>query len=515
MNLSLFFRKHLLNCVFLLLSAIIMIAFLFLSRYALPTTDDFADMMFGFQKLNATGNVYRSVYQTSRDIYFGQQGTFFSCFSLFFLLIKTGTNLIRYQMIIAALMLFFFASIGYLVYTIAKHYQLTHIWGIFLFTALWVAMDYVPCGDSMLYIVGACVYTLPLSFGFLSIAFYLKTMYAQQHTALLFWTILSSGCAFLCSGGVLMAAGMINIVMVLMFLSRWITTRRFPLRGLIPFLFAFGSALINTLAPGNFARYMNAYGTRPSIRHGILQTFVITSQQFLQLFKHTYLLIALIIIAVTLLCMRQEISKEHFQLHPMLVLLAGYVACYVVMFPSVLGYSLAISQRVEDRIKFTFAWVAMLAIVFGWSYLMCWIRIHILPRLKVENIPISLGIITLFVALVLNPIYIRITRVDTHPTLTTIYKEYHSGALEQYYAAYHLMLLGAEAAETSSHYVVTYEIPMSALFMNHPISADNTWWVNTSMAAVYQLSAFTYGPDHPFTEEDALEAGYTIEQLLP
>lgn len=498
-----------------MLSCGIIATFLGLSRFALPRTDDFADMMYGFQSLFTTGNVYRSAFEVSRDIYFHQQGTFFSCYAIFFLLMKTGTNLLRYQIVIALFMLFFFASVLVLIYTVTKQFHMNSMWGIFLFAILWIALDFAGPGDSMLYLVGACVYILPISFGFLATACYLKVFDAMELRQRILWTVASSVCAFLCSGGVLMAAGMINIVMVLLLLSRWIVNRKFPVQGILPFLAALASALLNALAPGNFTRYTNAYGSRPSITQGVIHTFSVTAQQFLHLFRHTYLLIALVLIAIAILCMHQELLAERFRIHPILVLIGCFVSCYVVMFPSVLGYALTTALPVENRILFTFAWVATPSIIFAWSYLLCWIRVHILPELQIEVLPVTLGGVALFVALVLNLLYVPAMRVNSAPTLTAIYKEYRSGALQQHYAAYHLLLLGAEAAEQESHYVVTYEIPPSSLFMDHHLSADNTWWVNTTLAAVYQLGAFTYGPDHPFTEEDALAAGYTIEQLLP
>ena len=101
------------------------------------------------------------------------------------------------------------------------------------------------------------------------------------------------------------------------------------------------------------------------------------------------------------------------------------------------------------------------------------------------------------------------------PTLTTVYREYRSGNLANYYASYHLALLGAEAQPVSGLYYIFYEIPETKLFMGNSMSADPEWWVNRTAAAVYQLALFDYCPEHPFTEQDALDMGCTMESLLP
>jgi len=444
-----------------------------------------------------------------------QQGTFFSAGCSLLLLVKTGVNLHRYQLLVTLLTTFFFLSFLFLIYNLSKLFHTQDIWGLIAFITMWVAADFVPPSEGFLYLVGACVYALPLSLGFLASAFYLRLMNADTNFAKALYIILSAGCAIACSGGVLIAAAMINIFMVCIFLLKWAATRKLPIRGILPFLCAFGSALMNTIAPGNYVRFHSEVASHMNLVSSVINTFLICLQQIYHLFTHTYLLIGLTLIALFVCIIPTEKTASDFRIHPLFVIFSTVVCCYIVLFPSVLGYQLQLGTPIEQRILFAFSWISSLCIVFAWTYTLLWVKVNKFNENTSREGAITLSAIALFVALVLNLLYVPAMRMDSRPTLTTIFQEYRSGALQQHYAAYHLLLLGAEAAEQGSHYVVTYEIPPSPLFMDHHLSADNTWWVNTTLAAVYQLGAFTYGPDHPFTEEDALAAGYTIEQLLP
>ncbi len=504
------------NYIFLALSFAIVVAFLSLSRYALPKTDDFADMMYGYQSLEQTGNIYKTSWNITQQMYTNQQGTYSSVYALIFLLVKTGTNLIRYQKIIAVLAGLLFVSYLYLLLTIAKHFHFDSVWGVFLFSALWVAVDLIGPGEGMLYIVGSCVYALPMALGFLATAFYLNLMESKKMLPMILWTILSMGCAILGAGGVLMVSAMINIFMVWIFLSRWILDRKFPIRGILPFWAAFGGALANALAPGNFNRYSSATGEKPDYLASVLNTFGVNNEQLWHLFSHTYFLVACLLIAVFVLLTKTKLTKEDYRIHPIVMAVACYISCYIVIFPTVLGYQLSVGERVEERIILAFAWIAAINVFLTWTYLLFWLKARFLAGFQVKVLGTAVAAVVLALGIGLNVMYLPLARPEeTTPTLTTIYNEYTTGALDNYYAAYHLALLGADAMDVSGQYYIFYEFPESKLFMNSSMSSDPQWWVNYTAGAVYQLALFAYCPDHPFSEADVIEAGYTMEQLLP
>ncbi len=512
-----FFRKHLANLIFFVLSLGIFITFLNLARYALPKTDDFAYMMYGYQDMERGSNVFTSSWNIMKQFYMGQQGNFTSVLSAVFLLIKTGTNLGRYQLITAGFVVLSFLSYMWLMRVVAKHFHFEHVWGVFLFAALWVGVDVIGAGEPILYIVGACVYIFPLALGFLSTICFIKLMETDRAWAMVLFGIMSAGLAFFAAGGVLMVAAMINIFMVWIICYERFMHGRFPFRGLLPCLFAFAGALMNALAPGNFTRYTSGTGdSAPDYLGSIVNTLIITCEHLLHVFTRTYFLVALVLVTVAVVFTQVSASREQFRVHPLVIVIANFISCYLVVFPTVLGYHLMPGDFVEERIQFTFAWIGAMLVFMTWIYTLMWVKARHegTPEFRGKAVAISAAV--LVVCVIANILYVPAMRPEgTTPTLTTIYNEVSSGALENYYAANSLALRGAVDTGVGNRYYIFYEIPETKLFMGNSFSSDDQWWVNRTAAAIYRLAIFAYCPEHPFSEQDALDAGYTIEQLLP
>ncbi|MBE5907685.1 MAG: hypothetical protein E7278_02475 [Lachnospiraceae bacterium] len=505
------------NLLFLVLCCAIFASFVFLARYALPKTDDFANMMYGFNRLNITGNIYKSCWQLTREMYMQQQGTFTSSFFATFLLVKCGTNLIRFRRIIMIFVVLLFLAYLLLLHSIAKHFHFHQIWGVFLFCVLWVAVDFAGPGEALLYLSGACVYAFPLTLGFLATVCYLKLMESKHMLPIILYTLVSAGLAFFSAGGVLMVAAMINIFMVWILLYNSYRSRKFLLRGIIPFLGAFGGALLNALAPGNFVRYTASIGdAKPDYLRSIVNTFIITGKHLLHLMLHTYFPVALVLISLFVLFLKNEGTTEQFRLHPLVVLIANYITCYLTVFPTVMGYHLAPGDSAQERMLFAFGWIASVVLMFTWVYFLLWLKVRGYYTLSLHPGNAGIAAVLLVIITIANSFSIPHFRRDgSAPTLTTMYKEYTSGSLDNYYAAYHLALLQADALDVNGQLFIFYEFPETKLFMESSMSAHTDWWVNQTAAAVYQLSLWDYCPDHAFTEEDALQSGYTIQQLLP
>lgn len=510
-------RNTIWNTLFLCLSLGILAAFLNLARYALPKTDDFSLIMYGFNNLEAYGNIIRSTLHLVKDMYLQQQGTFTSSLAADFLLVKIGTNLHRYQLVTAVFVVLAFFSYMVLLRKLATHFHFQPIWGVFLFCTLWVAVDLIGPGEPMLYIVGACVYCFPLSLGFLATTCYLNLMETEHKGSMLLWGILSAGFGFFSAGGVLMVAAMVNSFFVWIILLEWFRNKKIPFRGMIPFLFTFGGALINALAPGNFTRYEASTGSASlDIGRSILHTLVITFQYLFQLGTRTYFLVAILLLTTFVILVPTDASKEHFRMNPIFLVIASYSCCYLATFPTVLGYHLTPGDQPQDRMLFTFSWIASMLVFLTWAYLLMWLKVRYFQEQQWSKASFAIAGVALLGAACINLWYLPKFRPEgTAPTLTSIYQEMRDGYLDNYYAAYHLALLGADSAPQGSAYYIFYEFPETRLFMESSMSAYPDWWVNRAAAATYQLGLFDYCPDHPFSEQDVLDAGYTMEQLLP
>ena len=316
-----------------------------------------------------------------------------------------------------------------------------------------------------------------------------------------------------------MVSAMTNMLIVLLFIYEWYRSRKFPLIGIFPFLAAFSGALINALAPGNFNRFQNANGGADSsldILDGIVQTFFVTNQELLHIITQTYFLVALIVIALLVLFSKKELEEEDYRVHPILVCIGGYLLSYIVMFPSALGYQLIPGMHIEERIVFTFSWAAALGLFIAWTHFIFWIKSRHIIEWYRNKVLIAFGCLLLVIGIIANYCYLPITRVDTaKPTISQIVEEVSSGSINDYYVACSMALLRAEATQPDHPFYVGYILPGSKLFQGSALSSDPTWWVNSSIAQVYQVGLFAYCPDHDFTEQDVIDAGANYQELLP
>ena len=519
MKISSYMKENWLNWGFAILTIAIAITYVWLSRYALPKTDDFANLWKGMFYFHETGDASASALGAMIEGYLKQQGTFFSGFTATFLLLKVGTDLVRFRHIVMAFVVFFFVAMCFSLRILAKYFRFEPIWGLFLFSYIWIALDRIGPGESLMFITGIAVYGLPIALCFLSISFYALLMETDTKWMRLCYSILSAGCAFCSCGGVLMVAAMTNMLMVIFVIHRWYSQHRFPLRGIIPFFCAFVSALVNALAPGNFNRYSNAAGdaaARPHIKAAIWNTFGVANEQLLRMLTSTYLLIALALIALLVLFSRKEINDRDYRIHPFFFFIGSYALTYIVMFPSVLGYDMVPHGYIQERTVFTFSQAATLGIILTWTYLMFWIKTNYELTWASARNPLIAGLVLVVVCTFANLYYVPIARQDeAKPTLTEIYIEHRSGSLKQYYMANHLVFWGTTYTRKDSICRIEYEVPDSNLFAFHNLSSDTGWWVNYTIASIYEIPFFAYVPDHEFGEEDVAVYGIRSEDLLP
>lgn len=512
-------REQVRNWLFFALTVLIGAAFVYVARYALPKTDDFGNLAQGIGRFKETGSATMATLRTVLYGYNNQQGTFFSCFVATFLLLKVGIDAVKFRYVVMAFVVFFFVALAFALYIIARYFRVNSIWGVFLFAFVWTAMDCVGPGESLMFITGIAVYGFPIALSFLSIAFYALLLEAKQTWKMILFGLISAGCAFLACGGVLMVAAMTNMLMVLFAIHSWYRKRQFPVRGIVPFLFAFGSALANALAPGNFVRYQNAAGdgaAKPDFVGALLNTFGVTNEQFGRVFSATYVFIALVLIALVVLFSKRELDDKEFRVNPLFFFVGSYFLAYIVMFPSVLGYDMVAGGYIQERTVFAFTQAATFGIIVSWTYLMFWWKANYNLQWVTSKAALALGCLLLVVSIVVNVCYVPIARgKNSKPTLTEIYEEATSGALDEYYAQYRLVFWTAISTKQNGRCNIQYEIEESKLFTENSFSSDPNWWVCYAIAQVYELEIFAYIPGHEFSPEDYEPINVTMDDLRP
>lgn len=513
-----YFKKNGIHLLFLFFAIIVAALFVSVSRYALPKTDDFSNLWYGVTYFNQGNSASGAAWKAMVNGYLGQQGTFFSGFTATFLLLKVGTDIVKFRHVVMAFVCFFFASYIFSLRILAKHFRFDAIWGAFLFGTLLTAVDHIGPGESLMFITGIAVYGLPIALSLLSVAFYTLVMDSTKTWQLVLFTIASALCAFPSCGGVLMVAAMTNMLMVLVFIHQWYTSRRFPLRGIIPFLFAFGSALTNALAPGNFVRYQNQAGeaaAKPHLGQALVNSFGISAEQILSILSSTYALILLVVIALLILFSKQEL-EDHYRIHPLFFFLAAYALYYIVIFPSALGYDMVPHGYIQERTVFTFTQAATVGLFIAWTYLWLWIKAHKHLTLELSKRHLINAFIVLVVCVAANIIYVPMVRGgETNPTVTQIYKEFSSQSIKEYYAARYLGYLVAMNTREDTAFYMTYELPESKLFPDDSLSSDPTWWVNRTMSYIYKVPLYAYTPSHTFGKSDLEQYNTTLRELQP
>lgn len=519
MHLEMKNRRIVLNALFFILAVVIASTFVYLARYALPKTDDFPNLFYGMQEFEQTGDASAAAYQEMIIGYNNRQGTFFSGFIATFLLLKIGSDFYKFRCVVMLLTALFFVGYTFMVLTAARYFRLKNIWGALLLGVLWIAMDRVGPGETLMFLTGLAVYGIPLTLCFIGVACYMLLLESKRIIPMIVLSLATMLSAFLAGGGVLMVAALTNILMVLLFIHRWFVRRRFPVRGILPFLCAFGSALANALAPGNFMRYQAEAGTEgaiPNIGSTLVNSLGVTLEQIGKLFSHTYILVALAVIAVLILLNKQELDDKEYRVNPLFFFVGAFVTVYIVVFPAALGYDMVPHGYIQDRTVFTIAQAATIGIFIAWTYLWCWIKAHSVIAWSNYTVSCVISVALILVCIGLNIFYIPKAREEgDKPTLALIAEEITTGSIKEYYASYYLALNSALLTSPEQPCYVWYEIPESRLFVNSHLSSAPEWWVNSSIANVYGTQYFAYCPNHEFTEADAKEQGTTIEEVQP
>ena len=512
-------KKNWFHLVCLIFTLFIAGTFVCIARYALPKTDDFSNFSKGVYFFSLHQDASKAAWDAMVTGYLDQQGTFFSGFTSAFILLRIGTNLIQYKHFVVAFVCFFFLAYIFSLRLIAKHFDFNAVWGIFMLGILWTAMDFVGPGESLMFITGITVYGLPIALSLLAVAFYTLVMDCTKRWQLILFTLISSGCAFFGCGGVLMVAAMTNMLMVLIFVRKWFLDHHFPLRGLLPFLFAFASALTNSLAPGNFKRYARGVGdanATPHVGTALINTFKITNEHYANIFSKTYILIALVLIAVCVFLCKQNNEEKKYGIHPLFFFLGGYALAYISMFPSVLGYAMVPHGYIQERTLFTFTQAAVLGLFIAWTYLCFWMKGNIKFAFLHRQVAIATAVLALVISVIANVCYVSVARSGkTKTTVAEYYTEYSSGEIQKCYAAYYLATLLAINAREDRAFYVEFDIPDTPLLPEHCLSSDPQWWINLTMAEAYKVVYFAYTPDHEFSEADAMEYDTTIADLQP
>lgn len=250
-------RSKVLSSLFwICLIGIIILPLLIGVLYALPAADDFSHANASVAALKDS-NIFVVACTSTKDIYMTWQGTFTSCFLMYIIEPFRTMGVMGIRGFLVLNLVVFFISVLWFGSKIVRNMFGVYDRNSFLILlTFFVFVSFGICdgGQEIFYwYTGACVYTVPMSLTFCSLALYMEFLWGEKRYRKRVWLCIL---AFIASGGVLQVTAILcygMLILWVLFLA--MNKGKEKILSGVPFISAFIGALINAFAPGNFARH--------------------------------------------------------------------------------------------------------------------------------------------------------------------------------------------------------------------------------------------------------------------
>jgi|GEM_PF-2936897 len=504
-------RENKWNILGLTLSFIIIALFVYIARYALPSTDDFSYVAeCNMAIANANGNVLQGIWDEFVAVYYDHQGSYFALISSFIFFSLFMLRPLVFRLVIGAIICVFFYGLIRLMRSICLQTDARMIWGMVAFLALWIGVDMSSPAEAMYYMCGACTYALPLGVSFLAIANFLDAI----HTNRMRHTIAATFLGFLGAGGVLICGGFLNMIMLSILVLYSAYHHRFRLKYFIPWFVTLAGSLLNALAPGHMNRHY-AYEASGSLNIGdtLINTFLIMMKRIGLMFSQNYMLVGMLILTVLVLFVLPRPAKEKLYIHPIWMFIIALLTIYTSLFPVVLGYSSKFDDKMELRIQFAISVIISISLFAALLYTLCYIRAYhdwywlYNHKLFVISALLSIGL-TIGSFFLMN-----VTRTEYQPTITTMVTELSNHNLEKSYLSIYKVYLQAEKTCYDGVCIAKNEVTLSPILPNPNLSSDPTFWVDYAICRYYGLHHFSYSPSEDRSLEELREVVAYLKTL--
>lgn len=276
-----------------------------------------------------------------KDMYFDWQGTYFAMFIQSLLSPLNNFGLVQLKIVMILNALLFFGSLFGMVWTVLGFVlkEKTELpIRLTIFTViLFAILDANVFTEIFFWYCGAAAYSIPFSFVLLSIMFFFKlndTRYNNKKQAL--FCVCSAVLLFLASGGPLAVTGIGCYTILLMTVGFYLTSKKLSVRNVIVTAAGVLGAVINVVAPGNFARHEYGNGESWKLFQSVKWTVKNVMGEAERLTKETLfgvMLIAMLLVGIYL----AERLWKHFTAYSVVSVLA-MGSGFVTAFPVALGY---------------------------------------------------------------------------------------------------------------------------------------------------------------------------------
>lgn len=487
-------NKKIINYIPLIIVAVMILTYLYALRYIVPSADDLANAL-DVRGRMADANRFTAVFNCVKDGYLYNQGTWFASVLDFLPLSYAAFDslwAVRFFLLFADVL--FFLSIAFFVRALSKRFSIVSAYGYVFFAIFWLAMNYEAPAETLYWMNGACVYTIPFALAFISMGSFLSFL-DSQHT---FWIIIAMICAFFSTGGNLIIAGFMNAFVVCMLLAQLREHKKLQVREIIYFAVCFAGALFNALAPGNFLRHENyAEGGKLFISDAIINTALVINDRFIRMMtKDTLIGCAIAIVVIVILCLDFDVKKEKMKMTPIGMWIGAYLCLYAAFFPAVLAFHTTMDDPyLGVRVDHITGWMMSIVLMIAVTYTAVWIKVRMVKKSKSkkekEAAGFTVGITIAISAIVINTVLLMYN--DEKPYIARFYQELSDGTLKSFYENRFDALIQIQNSDLDVVFITDW-LTVSHIMKDLELSSDSSWWVNQVTARYYNKAEVYYSP---------------------
>ena len=333
-------KKRIFKAVLLVIIAAAFAPFVIAARYSVFQADDFS---FYIGTIEMTGgNYFIKSIKHAFKVYMAWQGTYTTNLlnSLFNPL--NGYSYIALRLELVACLALSFASAYFLCREINACFALGDKTLLIFAIVILPILLYTDYNEVYLWFIGAMAYQVPMMLLTFALAFMLRCRRKKKNSTLLM--LISAFLMFGMAGGVLLIGGLGACIMLIMCAADFVENGKIDKKLLFIFAAAVIGALINSLAPGNFAKH-DLFGdvfVTKSIAAAISAAAIEMKKQ---LFENGLLVFA----AAAFVLGGRVPSKDLNRITFWGVIIGMIVTPAVTIFPMMLGYNAAGIEGVEIR----------------------------------------------------------------------------------------------------------------------------------------------------------------------
>ena len=327
-------------------------------------------------------------------------------------------------------------------------------------------------------------YTLMVGFLFFALGFSVLAVRNNGAKSVIY-IILSSVFAFLASGASLTVVA-VNCAVLLAVIVLDFEKFRERKHLVIPFVSGFIGALINAVAPGNFARADESLiPGHETIWDGFRDTFSCLFKSYPKAIDLVFILCALFVLAICVLYKIKVLDGKMTGIRMLIVVLGVFLLQYFEVFPAAYGNH---SDELSPHLAIEHYIITRLTVLFVIICLAQWIHENFEV---VEKAGMAFKVACAVAAVLI--IVLPATRAIISDSFTArTFRDLKSGTMNRVYTIREYELATFELAEDGSDCIIYQPWDISSESMTHMgITSDSAWIVNRSAANMFKLHTTT------------------------